>query len=347
MRVGICGFHGSGKTTVFHALAPAGRNGRNGKNGVALGNIKVPDERVDRLAALFHPKKTTYAEITFVDVGSGDASKGAFPPMVLENMRTMDVLVHVVRAFDSALVVEEADPERDVSRFDDEMVLLDLDVLERRADRWRREGRRDHAVEVNDRCLAHLEGGSPLRTLALAEDERATLQGLQLLSAKPLITLYNLSEEAWEDDGLVHLRELREPAPDTVSLGMCGVIEAEIAEMDAEDQAEILEGLGLGEPARIPFIHAAYRLLDLISFLTSGEDECRAWPVRRGSSAQRAAGRIHSDLERGFIRAEVHSLEDLEAAGTEAKLKKLGKIRVEGKAYEVQDGDVMHIRFNV
>jgi len=344
MRIGICGYPGSGKTTVFSALAPGGSND---KGGVTYGNIKVPDARVDRLAAMFNPKKKTYAEITFVDVGgTGGGKGGAFPPTVVQNMRNADVLVHVVRVFENPMLADAANPSAEVGNFDSELALLDLTILEKRQDRWRRENNKGLEVDVNDRCVAHLEEGEPLRTLELSEAEAATLTGIQLLSIKPLIRLYNLSEEAWEDDDYADYRTFQN-TEGAVSLGICGAIEEEIAEMDAEDQAEFLEGLGLGEPARNPFIRAAYEALDLISFLTAGEDECRAWPVRRDAPARKAAGKIHSDIERGFIRAEVYRVDELEAAGSEAELKKLGKIRTEGKTYITQDGDVMNFLFNV
>ncbi|MBN2798638.1 MAG: redox-regulated ATPase YchF [Deltaproteobacteria bacterium] len=344
MRVGICGYPGSGKTTVFSALAPGARP--DGK-GVTYGNIKVPDDRVERLARIFSPKKKTLAEISFVDVGnSGAAGKGAFPPEVLQNMRNMDVLVHVVRVFDNPMLAERPDPERDVSLFSDEIVLLDHTILEKRAARWKKENRKGLDVDVNERCVACLEDGRPLRELELTADELATLTGIQLLSIRPLITLYNLSEDAWDDEEFAPLKEVVR-GTNQVSLALSGSIEAEVAEMDEEEQVEFLQELGLGEPARNPFIREAYALLDLISFLTAGQDECRAWTVRRGSNARKAAGRIHSDIERGFIRAEVYRVDELEEAGTEAELKKVGKIRVEGKEYVAQDGDVMHFRFNV
>jgi GTP-binding protein YchF len=345
MRVGICGYPGSGKSTIFTALAPGAHS--DGK-GVAYGNIKVPDDRVDRLAAIFHPKKSTYAEITFVDVGAGRKSaKGAFPPDVLENMRNTDLLVHVVRVFDNPNLSEPADPARDMALFRDELILLDLAILEKRQDRWRRESRKGLEVEVNDRCVACLRGGAPLRTLELTRDERATLRGVQLLSRRPLLTLFNLSEEAWEDPATAHLRAPATAEDGAMSLALCGSIEAEVAQLDPGEQQDFLDALGLGEPARNPFIRAAYQLLDLISILTCGPDECRAWPIRRDTPARRAAGAIHSDMERGFIRAEVYRVEEIEDARTEAELKKRGKLRIEGKDYVVQDGDIFHVLFNV
>jgi GTP-binding protein YchF len=344
MRVGICGYPGSGKSTVFTALAPGGRTDRD----VAFGNIKVPDDRVDFLASVFKPKKTTYAEVTFVDVGGGrGAAGGAFPPEVLQAMRNADVLVHVVRGFDNPALTAAADPARDERMFSDELLLLDLSLLEKRAERFKKEAKKGPEVDVTKKCIDHLEKSLPLRTLTLAEEEiKALGPGVQLLSMTPIITLYDFSEQAWADPANAERRATR-AEQNAASMAICGAIEAEIAAMPAADQAELLEGLGIGEPARNEFIRTAYRLLDLISFLTAGPDECRAWPIRRGTVARKAAGKVHSDIERGFIRAEIYRPEDLKVFGSEAALKTQGKIRVEGKDYVVVDGDVANFRFNV
>jgi GTP-binding protein YchF len=344
MRVGICGYPGSGKSTVFTALAPGGRTDRE----VAFGNIKVPDARVDFLAGVFKPKKTTYAEITFVDVGGGrGAAGGAFPPEVIQAMRNADALVHVVRGFDNPALASGLDVARDERMFGDELLLLDLSMLEKRAERFKKEAKKGPEVDVTKKCVEHLEKSEPLRTLALTEEEwKALGPGVQLLSMTPLITLYNLSEQAWGDPANAKLRTIR-TEKNAAWMAICGAIEAEIAAMPAAEQAEFLLGLGIGEPARNEFIRTAYRLLDLISFLTAGPDECRAWPIRRGTVARKAAGKVHSDIERGFIRAEIYRPEDLEQLGTEAALKAQGKIRVEGKDYVMQDGDVVNFRFNV
>jgi len=345
MRVGLCGYPGSGKTTVFSALAPEASASR---QGVSYGNIKVPDARVDALADIFHPKKVVYAEITFVDVGGvGRGDAGAFSAEVVQHMRNVDVLAHVVRVFDNPMVAQPKDPGRDEGLFNDEILLLDQAVMERRAERMRKENRKGIEREATEACLAHLEAGEPVRTLELSDDQWETLNDVQLLSRKPLITLYNLGESEWDDAAYGALRETRERGRNAMSMAMCGTIEAEIATLDPEDQGEFLEGLGLGEPARDVFVKTAYRLLDLISFLTAGEDECRAWPIRRGLTARKAAGKVHSDIERGFIRAEIYQLDDMLQAGSEAKLKAMGKMRLEGKDYIMQDGDVVNYRFNV
>ncbi len=342
MRVGICGYPGSGKSTVFSALAPGGSSSR---GGVAFGNIKVPDARVDALAGVFSPKKTTFAEITFLDVGGQPGrSSGAFSGEVIQHMRNVEVLVHVVRGFESPMVEEGANPARDVGRFNDELLLLDLGILEKRGVRFAKENRKGAEVDVNALCVEHLENGEALRSLGLTEAQEATLTGIQLLSLTPVITLYNLSEEEWADSP--H-RALQDVGPNSVSVGICGELEAEIAAMDHEDQAMFLEELGMDQPARNAFIQAAFSLLDLISFLTAGPDECRAWPIPRGISAKKAAGKIHSDIERGFIRAEIYRWEELIEHGSEAALKAKGLMRREGKEYVVQDGDVVNFLFNV
>jgi GTP-binding protein YchF len=343
MRAGIVGYPGSGKSTVFQALAPGGKADQK----VSYGNIKVPDARVDFLASIFKPKKTTFAEVTFMDVGGAGKVGGAFSPDVLQNMRNVDLLVHVVRGFENPTLPTPPDPVRDEKAFNDEILLLDLGVLEKRVERMKKESKKGPEMDATKKCLDHVETGEPLRTLVLTEEEQKALgPGIQLLSQTPLITLYNFSEAAWSDPANAELRKAKRDKS-SASLAICGAIEAEIAAMPAEEQKDFLDGLGLGEPARNVFLRSAYDLLDLISFLTAGPDECRSWPIRRGTVARKAAGKVHSDIERGFIRAEIYRPEDLKEAKTEAVLKTQGKIRVEGKEYVMQDGDVVNFRFNV
>jgi GTP-binding protein YchF len=345
MRIGICGYPGSGKTTVFQALAPGAKLSQ---KGVSLGSIKVPDARVDALAEIFSPRKTTYAEIVFADVGNtAGPGAGAFPPAVLEAMRNMDVLAHVVRSFDNPMAEREADPARDIGLFDDELILMDMALLERRGERWRKEQRKGLDVQVNERCLEHLGEGLPLRSLELSDAERLTMQNIQLFSTKPTILLHNLGEEQWDDPDFAEARALRQLGPSTWSIGLCAQLEAELNELEPEDRLEMLGDLGLEEPGSAAFVRTAYALLDLISFLTFGPDECRAWPIRRGTVARKAAGKVHSDIERGFIRAEVSALADMQEHRTEAALRAAGKTRLEGKEYVVQDGDLIVFRFNV
>jgi ribosome-binding ATPase len=345
MRVGICGYPGTGKSTVFQALAPGAKLSN---KGVSLGSIKVPDARIDQLAEIFEPRKNVFAEIVFADVGNtAGPGAGAFHPAVLEAMRNMDVLVNVVRAFDSPMAETEEDPQRDMSLFDDELVLLDMALLEKRGDRWRREQRKGLDVQINQRCLDHLGEGLPLRTIELSPPERLTLQNIQLFSLKPLIVLHNLNEDRFDDPDWAHARELRQLGPNSWSMGICAQLEAELNELEPDERAEMLADLGLDEPAAAVFVRTAYSLLDLISFLTFGPDECRAWPIRRGTVARKAAGKVHSDIERGFIRAEVSALADMLEYRSEAALRSAGKTRLEGKEYVVQDGDLIVFRFNV
>jgi ribosome-binding ATPase YchF (GTP1/OBG family) len=263
-------------------------------------------------------------------------------------MRNVDAIVHVVRGFDNPASPTPPDPKRDEQAFREELVLMDLGMFEKRVARLTKENKKGPELDASKKCLAHLEKGEPLRTAGLTdEDMRALGPGIQMLSLTPIVTLYNLSEAAWADPKSAALRETR-TEPGAAWLAMCGSIEAEIATLAPEEQKEFLEGLGIGEPARHVFVRTVYAMLDLISFLTAGPDECRAWPIRRGTSARKAAGKVHSDIERGFIRAEIYLVDDLKAAGgSEAALKSTGKMRTEGKDYVMQDGDVVHFRFNV
>ncbi len=346
MKVGITGFPASGKTTIFQSLAPgSAARGR----GPTLGNIKVHDPRVDVLAEIHRPRKTTYAEVTFVDVpGGGDPSSGALTAEVINDMRNVDVLVHVVRVFEHPFTGAAPDPDGDRAAYDAELVLADMAVIEKRLQRLRKEGRKDIEVRTLQRCAELLDAETPLRRATFTAEETTILRTYAFLSAKPVMTLFNLDEDAWADPALSHLRH-PPPAGDerVAALGLCGQMEAEVARLPADEQAEFLEAYGLGEPARHQFVRGAYALLDLISFLTHGPDECRAWPIRRGTPAVRAAGKVHSDIERGFIRAEVMAFDDFAELRSEAAVKKAGRFRVEGRDYLVQDGDIINFLFNV
>jgi len=347
MKVGITGFPGSGKSTIFRSLAPNARPG-NGR-GPVLGNIKVPDPRVDFLTELFQPKRTVYGQIDFVDVpGAGDPGAGVFPPVVVDQMRHVDVLVHVARCFDNPYTGDPASPLQDEAAYRSELLLQDMAVIEKRLDRLDRENDRGAEMTLLQRCGELLADEIPLRHVEFDADERKQLRGFALLSLKPKITVYNLDEDGWTDPAMERFRN-PDPGDDAneVAMGLCGQMEADVAAMPPDEQSEFLEEFGLGEPARDQFIRTSYQLLDLISFLTEGPDECRAWPVRRGTPAVRAAGKVHSDLERGFIRAEVIHWEDFVELRSEATARKAGKLRTEGRDYVVRDGDVMHFLFNV
>jgi GTP-binding protein YchF len=349
MKIGLVGFPGSGKTTVFNALtglsAETGYGAARGKTN--LGAVKVPDARVDALAKLYSPKKTVYAEITFCDVavaptpGSG---KG-LDEQVLRAMREVDALCHVVRGFANS-AGEAPQPISEAHDFEIEMNLSDLILIETRLERIKKEKAKPAEKELLERLKTHLDQGKPLRSLDLDATDLGSLSGYRFLTLKPLMLILNVAED-----------EAGKPAPADLDayakqsgLGLvvlAGTVEMDIAQMASEEQKEFVASLGLDEPAAGRFIRAAYTLCDLISFLTAGEDECRAWPLRKGSNAHRAAGKIHSDIERGFIRAEVVRWEDLVKLGSEAKCREAAKLRLEGKEYTVADGDVINFRFNV
>lgn len=349
MKVGIVGFPRAGKTTVFNALTGlhAAVGGYTDASKPNLGTIKVPDVRIDRLAEIFHPRKTTYAEVVFVDIpGGGERAAAALDQTTLVQMRDADALVQVARGFGDPVSGDPADVVRDIENFRSELILADLQIIEKRLERLRKEKGKEQEGELLERCRAALEAETPLRRIDLSEGELRTLSGFGLLSRAPLLVVVNAEEG-----------QAGAPVPEAVrakleqegvgSLSFCAQIEMEIAALDAAERGAFLADLGLQESARDRFVQAAYALLDLVSFLTSGEDEVRAWPIRRGTTAVRAAGKIHSDIERGFIRAEVVAYEDFIRYGSEAKCREAGRLRLEGKEYLVQDGDIIHFRFNV
>ncbi len=319
--------------------------GRISRRGLCLGNVKVPDPRVDFLASVYQPKKTTYAEITFVDVAGGGGDQKALTTPTLEAMKQADLLVLVLRCFDSPVLGQDPDPRAELARFQDEFLLHDLAIVERRVQRLRKEQARGPEREALERCLEALEQERPLRELELSPESDRALSGMQLLSRRPLFLLANMDEAAWEDPSFAPFRA--DALDGLPCMALMGAVEAELAELDPEEQAEFLEGYGISEPSSARFLRRVYQALDLVSFLTAGEDECRAWTIRRGTPARKAAGRIHSDIERGFIRAEVMTFEDFQALGSEAAVKKAGRFRVEGRDYPIQDGEIVHFRFNV
>jgi GTP-binding protein YchF len=361
MQVTIVGLPGSGKTTVYNALTGGQAETGGYSGGRAAPNVsvvKVPDERVDRLAALFVPKKTTYADVTYVDVAipAGAAREGTVNPDVLAQVRNADALLHVARAFEDAAGAP-GDPWRDVEDLDLEFTVADLSVIEKRLEKLRTQGRhgsqaeREQAQreqEVLERIEPHLSDGKLIRSLELTDDEELLLRGYRFLTQKPVLVVLNIDEARLPEAAALEAtgRE-RYAQPQTDVAALAGKIEAEIGELPEDDARLFMEDLGIAEPSRGRVITLTYALLGLLSFFTAGEDECRAWTLRNGSTAVDAAGTIHSDLARGFIRAEVIGVDDLLAAGSIAEARKRGILRQEGKAYRVQDGDVLQILFNV
>jgi GTP-binding protein YchF len=344
MKIGLVGYPGSGKSSVFSALTGQAVETGYGSAGRAhLGVVKVPDHRVDALAGLFKPRKTTYAEITFSDVGGGHGE--GIDRAALNGMREMDALCQVLRAFPDAAGAAP-DPLRELAGLETETILADLELVEKRLARLVKERGDAREIELMKRLDAALGAETALRNVDFSEAERRMMSGYRFLSLKPLLLVLNVPESMAAAPAPAPLAE----AASRRKLGLVGLsaqVEMDIAQMPDEEQKEFLSSLGLEEPAVNRFIHAAFQLIDLISMLTAGPDECRAWPIPRGTAAPRAAGKIHSDIERGFIRAEVVRWDDLVALGSEAKCRDVGKLRVEGKDYIVQDGDVVNFRFNV
>jgi GTP-binding protein YchF len=345
VKVGLTGFSGAGKTTVFAALT--GLRPDAADRRAQMGTIKVPDPRVDFLASVYSPKKTTYAEVTFIDFPPArDAQKRAvLDQEMVTALRDADALVEVVRGFPD-LTGAAPRPLEDIDAFDGELVLADLAQVEKRVERCRKEKGKEREVALLTRLQEHLEAGAPLRTLGLAAEERTELAGFSFLSLRPLLVVLNVGEAEAAAPLPAEIAE-RARAAGGDAMALSAKVEAEVAELEPGDRAVFLADLGLAESARDRFIRASYGLLDLISFLTAGEDECRAWPIRRGTPARKAAGRVHSDIERGFIRAEVMAYDDFVQYPSEAKCREAGKLRLEGKDYVVQDGDIVHFRFAV
>jgi GTP-binding protein YchF len=356
MKVGIIGLPLVGKSTLFQLLTGSGPSPALGRGEVRLGIARVPDPRVERLAEIYRPRKKTPATVEYVDVPG--AAKGE-ALVDLPALRGASALVHVVRAFESETVPHSegsVDPSRDARILELELMLADLGVVERRLTRLeaniKKANRAEDAAErpLLIRLKESLEAETPLREVALDEDERRRLRSYAFLSEKPLLLAVNMGEarlrdaEAFlRDSGLAQFAQ-------RPSLAVCAVsapIESEMAELAPDDARAFREDLGLAEPALDRIIRTSYELLGLISFLTAGEDECRAWTIPRGTSAHQAAGAIHSDIERGFIRAEVVAFEELVKAGSLPACRDKGTLRLEGKDYVVRDGDVINFRFNV
>lgn len=354
MKIGLIGLPRVGRTTVFNLLTGRGEEtGGYGGRQAHLATIKVPDPRVDRLSAIFSPKKTTYAEIEFLDLPAFQVGRGGIPAERLNEMRNVDAVVHVLRGFEDASAARDEDSKglvADAESLEQELILTDMILAEKRLERVRteyRKGRKELGpeMELMEKLVAWLGEGQPLRVLKLDAHEETLLKTYQLLSKPPMILLANC-DDAPDPEPLAALDQMA-AAGNLAYLAFNGLAEWEITQLDAEDRKAFLADLGNEEPARERFIRSCYDLLALASFFTVGEDEVRAWTIRRELPAVKAAGKIHSDLERGFIRAETIAYERFQELGSLAEARKQGALRLEGKEYPVQDGDILNIRFNV
>lgn len=354
MRLGIIGLPQSGKTTIFNALTrgnqPVVTSG--GRFEVHTGVVDVPDERVDRLSALFKPKKTIYAKVTYADIAGLEGSKTAITGQLLNQLSQMDGFVHVVRCFENPSVPHPSgslDAARDISSMESELLLNDLIAVERKlerlADERRKGGGREKTVIEREQALFErlhraLAAEQPLREVETSPEEERMLAGFGFLTRKPMLILLNLGEGQSPPP-----IQMRQPGVEVVALQ--GKLEMEIAQLDPQEAEVFMQEYGIAELGLKRVIHLSYRLLGLQAFFTVGEDEVRAWTIRRGATALEAAGTIHTDLAKGFIRAEVVSYDDLIALGSLAEARARGKLRLEGKDYPVQDGEIVHIRFNI
>ena len=360
MKIGLVGLNQTGKTALFDLLT--GRDSAasaSAKGSASVGVGSVPDERIDFLSELYHPKKTTYAKIELTDVagfsvsdGGGNSSAARF----LNDARSCDALIHVLRAFVSDSVLHDLDsidPARDLESVELEMLFADLEMIEKRIARIKagKKITKENSEEIAmlERCYAWLENGGTMRDMDLSDDERLSIRGYSFLTEKPRLAVVNVDEDQWAKG--------RFPSQDALGelcskLGipivvLCVEIELEISRLPEDDRALFMEDLAIEQPGIAILARAVYGLLGLISFLTIGDDEVRAWAIEEGTIARKAAGKVHTDIERGFIRAEVVKYDSIKELGSMAKVKEKGLFRLEGKEYIVADGDIINFRFNV
>ncbi len=356
MKAGIIGLPQVGKTSLFKILTKAQVAEHANPREAHVGIAKVPDDRLDRMAALYNPKKLIHASVEFVDVAA-IGQEALKETTFLTNLRNVDALLHVVRAFENDAVphVGEIDPLRDIKNVEFDLMVSDLGQIEKRLDRLQKDLRKAKTPEIEKehelivRCKAWLESEKPLREMEMTPDDKKRIRGFMFLSEKPILYVLNISESSELGKDLEQavakykLGDLTSK-PNTGATAICGKVEAELAEMSDADAADFLASYGLTESGLTRLIRKTYELLGLISFFTVGEDECRAWTIERGTKAQQAAGAIHTDLEHHFIRAETIHWDQLLEAGSEANARAKGTLRLEGKDYVVRDGDVMHVR---
>ncbi len=362
MEIGIVGLPVSGKTTLFSTLTGQDLTTKQGggKIEVHRGVVKVPDSRLDALTEIFQPKKKVNATIEYIEVGGieKDAAKSrGIDPQVLQVLKTTDALCLTVRAFENEYYPHpegSVDPRRDFTTLETEFLLSDLQIVENRVGRLEKQVMKAKdeksmkELELLKRCQAHLEQERPLRELDFSDEEELMLRGFQFLTAKPLVVVLNIDEQDLGKEGEI-LKEFEDVAAqkNVVVIALSARVEQEISQLPPDEARLFLEDLGIQEPALDKLIRASFNLLGLISFFTVGEDECRAWTIRKGTNAQKAAGAIHSDLERGFIRAEVVHFDDFMKYKSLSACREHGVLRLEGKDYIVQDGDIITVRFNV
>ncbi|SHE43352.1 redox-regulated ATPase YchF [Caloramator proteoclasticus] len=365
MKLGIVGLPNVGKSTLFNAITQAGAESANYPFCTIepnVGVVAVPDKRLDVLANMYNPEKVTPAIVEFYDIAGlvRGASKGeGLGNKFLSHIREVEAIVHVVRCFEDTNIVHvegSVDPIRDIETINLELIFSDMEVLDRRIDKTRktaRSGDKKAQEELNfmERLKAHLEQMKPARTIEMTDEEREFLKQYFLLTSKPVLYVANLSEDdiinGYDNNRLLNKVIEYAKAENSQVIPLCAKLEEEISMLSDDEKQEFLSDYGLEEPGLNKLIRASYDLLGLISFLTAGPKEVRAWTIRKGTKAPQAAGKIHSDIERGFIRAEVISFEDLVSSGSEAAAREKGLIRLEGKEYVVQDGDVIVFRFNV